>query len=232
MFSPVISQMLYWSSTVLCYIPDCKFFLAQAWYFLFSNAWNEWLSPESQQESVYRTHTHPIYFYRTLSCFVTLSGCLQIESRYTALAFALFSFYSFLQFASIFCTVNGYDWETGWHWYMTIRSLGPSKVLQLRSEKRKKLTSYCWFVCPVQHSCNFQAAYQSEVTRLYHSHQRSPQQSSHLTDPEPHHSYCAWAGHPDTVQRNRKPVKIQEIQEHSLNLEFSPLHWNTTSDTK
>lgn len=108
---------------------------------------------------------------------------------------------------------------------------------KMESWKKGKLTSCCWSVCPAQHSCNFRAVYRSEATRPYHSRPRSPQQSSHLTDPEPHRQYCASAGQKHIhkrlmpkKQKLRHLTNMQKIQQHLLNLEFTSLQSYTTPE--
>lgn len=50
----------------------------------------------------------------------------------------------------------------------------------------RTLTSCCWSVSPVQHSCSCRAECQTSEKRPYHSHLHSRQRPSHRMDPEHH----------------------------------------------
>ncbi len=98
----------------------------------------------------------------------------------------------------------------------TLKKTGINTDIRWRTQ-REKLTSCCWSVCPAQRSCNFRAAYRSEATRPCHSRQRSPQQSSHLTDPGLRRSYCALAEHTQThthVRLNTESKETENKKQH------------------
>lgn len=70
-------------------------------------------------------------------------------------------------------------------------------------DREDKLTSCCWSVCPVRHSCNFPAAYWSGATGPHRSHLRSPRQSFHQMDPGPRRQCCVSARHKHAMRLNQ-----------------------------